>query len=205
MSQLLSYLCLGLLLLAVLAWWVWDAIVHRGAAEVLAPRQHRSGMTSVGSQRNLGERIFGPQDWDFVLRETPSEIHQMFQRERTVLALAWLRRTRSKVSQVMRAHVRVAHQSEDLKLATEMRLAVSYLLFLVLCNSLIGWIWLLGPVRTRKIVRQNLQWASQLRSSFEQLMATVDPASCRVVGTNFNPGTLRSHVSRGHGLRGDEH
>src|SRR5258708_23638628 len=104
MSQLLPYLFLGLLLLAVLAWWVWDAIVHRGAAEVLAPRQHRSSMTSVGSRRDLGERIFGPQDWDFVSRDTPSEIQRMFQRERPVLAISWLRRTRLQVSQVMRAH-----------------------------------------------------------------------------------------------------
>ncbi len=192
MSQLLPYLFLGLLLSAVLAWWVWDAIVHRGAAEVLSPQQHRSSVRSIGLQRDLGGRIFGPQDWDFVSRETPSEIHRMFQRERTVLALAWLRRTRLKVSQVMRAHLAVAQQSEDLKLASEMRLAVSYLLFLVLCNSLIGWVWLLGPVRTRKIVGLNLRWASQLRGSFEQLMATVDPASCRVVGTNFSHGTVRS-------------
>jgi len=192
MSQLLPYLFLGLLLLAVLAWWVWDAIVHRGAAEVLAPRQHRSGMRSVGSRRDLGERIFGPQDWDFVSRETPPETQRMFQRERTVLAIAWLRRTRLQVSQVMRAHVVGVQQSDDLQLATELRLALSYFLFLILCNSLIGWVWLYGPVRTRKIVGQTLQWAAQLRRAFEQLMARVDPASCRVVGTNFNHGTVRN-------------
>jgi len=192
MSQLLPYLFLGLLLLAVLAWWVWDAIVHRGAAEVLAPRQHRPGMRSVGSQRDLGERIFGPQDWEFVSRETPPETQRMFQRERTVLAIAWLRRTRLQVSQVMRAHVVGVQQSDDLQLATELRLALSYFLFLILCNSLIGWVWLYGPVRTRKIVGQTLQWAAQLRRAFEQLMARVDPASCRVVGTNFNHGTVRN-------------
>ncbi len=192
MSQLLPYLFLGLLLLAVLAWWVWDAIVHRGAAEVLAPRQHRSGMRSVGSQRDLGERIFGPQDWEFVSRETPPETQRMFQRERTVLAIAWLRRTRLQVSQVMRAHVVGVQQSDDLQLATELRLALSYFLFLILCNSLIGWVWLYGPVRTRKIVGQTLQWAAQLRRAFEQLMARVDPASCRLVGTNFNHGTVRN-------------
>jgi len=192
MSQLLPYLFLGLLLLAVLAWWVWDAIVHRGAAEVLAPRQHRSGMRSVGSQRDLGERIFGPQDWEFVSRETPPETQRMFQRERTVLAIAWLRRARLQVSQVMRAHVAGAQQSEDLQLATEIRLALSYFLFLILCNSLIGWVWLHGPVRTRKVVGQTLQWAAQLRGAFEQLMARVDPASCRVAGTNFNQGTVRN-------------
>jgi len=192
MSQLLPYLLLGLLLLAVLAWWVWDAIAHRGAAEVLAPRQHRSSVRSAGSQRDLGERIFGLQDWDFVSGETFPEIQRMFQRERTVLAIAWLRRARLQVSQVMRAHVAGAQQSEDLQLATEIRLALSYFLFLILCNSLIGWVWLYGPVRTRKIVGQSLLWATQLRGAFEQLMARVDPASCRVVGTNFNHGTVRS-------------
>ncbi len=192
MSQLLPYLLLGLLLLAVLARWVWDAIVHRGAAEVLAPRQHRSSMRSVGSRRDLGERIFAPQDWDFVSRETPLETQRMFQRERTVLAIAWLRRTRLQVSQVMRAHVAGVQQTDDLQLATELRLALSYFLFLILCNSLIGWVWLYGPVRTRKIVGQTLQWAAQLRRAFEQLMARVDPASCRVVGTNFNHGTVRN-------------
>ena len=192
MSQWLPYLFLGLLLSAVLAWWVWDAIVHRSTAEVLGPRQRRSSVRSVASHRDLGERVFGPEDWDFVLSETTWEIHRMFQRERTVLAIAWLRRTRFQVSQVMRAHLAVAQRSEDLQLATEMRIALSYFLFLILCNSLIGWVWLHGPVRTRKIVGQTLQWASQLRGAFEQLMARVDPASCRVVGTNFNHGTVRN-------------
>jgi hypothetical protein len=190
MSQWLPYLFLGLLLLAVLAWWVWNAIVQRSTAEVLTPRH--LGTTSVGSQRDLGERIFRPQDWDFVLRETPSEIQRMFERERTVLALAWLRRTRMRTSQVMHAHLAVARQSEDLQILMELKLALSHLLFLILCNSLVGWVWLRGPVRTRKIVGRTLQWAAQLRRAFEQLMTKVDPASCRVVGTNFNHETVRS-------------
>jgi hypothetical protein len=193
MSQLLPYFGLGLLFLAVLGLWVRQSFVARaGSAELLMPRQHRSGAGSVAPHRDLGERIFCPQDWDFVSRETLPEIQRMFQRERTVVAIAWLRRTRSQVSQVMRAHVAGAQQSEDLQLATEMSLALSYFLFLILCNSLIGWVWLHGPVRTRKLVGQTLQWAAQLRRAFEQLMARVDPASCRVVGTHFNHGTVRS-------------
>ncbi len=193
MSQLLPYFGLGLLFLAVLGLWVRQSFVTRaGRAELLMPRQHRSGVGSAAPHRDLGERIFGPQDWDFVSRETPSEIQRIFQRERTVLAIAWLRRTRLQVSQVMRAHLAVAQQSEDLQLATEIRLALSYFLFLILCNSLIGWVWLHGPVRTRKIVGQTLQWAAQLRSTFVQLMARVDPTSCRVVGTNVNHGTVRT-------------
>jgi len=193
MSQLLPYFGLGVLFLLVLSLWVRQSFATRaGRAELLLPRQHQSGTGRAAPHRDLGERIFGPQDWDFVSRETPSEIQRMFQSERTVLALAWLRRTRLQVSQVMRAHVAVAQQSEDLQIATEMRLALSYFLFLFLCNSLIGWVWLHGPVRTRKIVGQTLQWAAQLRRAFEQLMARVDPASCRVVGTNFSQGRVRS-------------
>src|SRR6266852_1969652 len=193
MSQLLPYVGMGLLLLAALCLWARQSFVTRaGRAELLTPRQHRSGVGRAAPHRDLGERIFGPEDWDFVSRDTPSEIRRMFQRERTLLALTWLRRTRLQVSQVMRAHVAVAQQSDDLRLATEIRLALSYFLFLILCNSLIGWVWFHGPVRTRKIVGQTLQWASQLRGAFEQLMASVDPASCRVAGTHCNHGTVRS-------------
>jgi hypothetical protein len=91
----------------------------------------------------------------------------------------------------MRAHVTVAHQSNDLRLTTEITLALNYFVFLILCNSLIGWVWLHGPVRTRKVVAQTLQWAAQLRGAFEQLMASVDPSSCRVAGTSFSRGTIR--------------
>jgi hypothetical protein len=191
MSQWFPYLFLGLLLLAVSAWWVWDAIVHRKTTELLAPRHH-SGSRSVSSRRDLGERIFGPQDWDFVLRETPSQIQRVFNRERTALALAWLRRMRRRTSQVMHAHVAVARNCEHLQIAIELKLALSYVFFLILCNSLIGWVWLRGPVRTHKIVRQTLQWVASQRAAFGRLMAVVDPASHRVLETGLNQGTTKS-------------
>ena len=193
MSQLLPYFGLGVLFLLVLCLWVRQSFVTRaGRAELLMPRQHRSGVGRAAPHRDLGERIFGPEDWDFVSRDTPSEIRRMFQRERTFLALTWLRRTRLQVSQIMCAHVAVAQQSDDLRLATEIRLALSYFLFLILCNSLIGWVWLYGPVRTRKIVGQTLQWAAQLRGAFEQLMARVDPANCKTLRTSFDHRAVRS-------------
>src|SRR6266571_2559827 len=108
MSQLLPYLGVGLLLLAILAVWAWQSFrTRKGGAELLMPREQRSRVGSAAPHRDLAERIFGPQDWDFVSRETPSEMQRMFQRERTDLAIAWLRRTRLQVSQVMRAHVAV--------------------------------------------------------------------------------------------------
>jgi len=193
MSQLLPYIGIGLLLLAALGLWARQSFVTRaGRAELLMPRQHRSGVGRAAPYRDLGERIFSPRDWDFVSRETPSEIQRMFQRERTVLALAWLRRTRMRTSEVMHSHVAVARQSEDLQIVMEIKLALSYLLFLILCNFLIGWIWLRGPVRTRKVVRQTLQWVAWQRAALRRLMAVVDPANCRTLETGFNRGMPQS-------------
>src|SRR5260370_17107664 len=162
MSQLLPYVGLGLLFLAVLGLWVRQSFVTRaGRAELLMPRQHRSGVGRAAPHRDLGERIFGPQDWDFVSRETPPETQRMFQRERTVLAIAWLRRTRLQVSQVMRAHVAGVQESEDLQLGMSIRLALSYLLFLILCNSLTRWFRLRRPLLIATPLLPPLPFSSQ--------------------------------------------
>src|SRR6266567_1643461 len=77
MSQLLPYVGLGLLFLVVLGLWVRQSFVTRaGRAELLVPRQHRSGVGRAAPLRDLGERIFGPEDWDFVSRDTSSEIQR---------------------------------------------------------------------------------------------------------------------------------
>ena len=193
MSQLLPYLGVASLLLFASALWARQIFLARkNKIELIEARKHSATDGSTASRGDLGERIFGLEDWDFVSGNGPSEIQKMFLRERGILAISWLRRTSLQVSRVMRAHVALAQQSDNLQLGTEMKVAFSYFLFLILCNSLIGWVWLIGPVRARKVVGQTFQWAAQLRGAFEQLMATVDPASSRVVGTKFNRGTVRS-------------
>ena len=176
MSHLLPYLGAGLLLFAVMALWARLSSVHRrDRVELLMPRQRRSGVGSSVPDGDLSERIFDPEDWDFVSREAPPEIQRMFLRERTVLVISWLRRAKSRISQAMGAHVTAAGQNEDLQLGTETKLALTYLLFLILCQFMIGLIWLRGPVGNRKIVGQMLHWAAQLLEAFERLMAVADP------------------------------
>jgi len=192
MNQLLPFLGAGLVLFAVLALWARQGfLAPRRGAEVSDPRPFGSGIGTF-PHGDLRERIFGLQDWHFVLRETPEEIQRMFQRERTVLVVSWLRRERIRISQVMRAHVGVARQSKDLQLGAEIRLALSYILFLVLCDFLIGLIWLRGPVRTRRIVGLTFHRTARLRAAFEQLMAIVDPANRRALESGFNQGTAQS-------------
>jgi len=172
MSQLLPYLGVSLLLLVVSALWARQIFLARKTRiELIVPQKRGPTGGSTASHRDLGERIFDLVDWDFISRNVPSEIQQMFLRDRTILAISWLRRTRTRISLVMRAHVAAVGHIEDLHLATELKLALSYLVLLILCDFLIAWIWLRGPVRTRKMVGQTLRTVAWLRGAFEQLMA----------------------------------
>ena len=174
MSQLLPYLGVALLLLVVSALWVRQIFLARKSRiELIVPQKREPTGGSTASHGDLGERIFDLVDWDFVSRNVPSEIQQMFLRERTILAISWLRRTRTRISLVMRAHVAAVGQIEDLHLATELKLALSYLVVLILCDLLIAWIWLRGPVRTRKMVGQTLSTVAWLRTTFDQMIARV--------------------------------
>ncbi|PYU63318.1 MAG: hypothetical protein DMG55_00860 [Acidobacteria bacterium] len=174
MSQLLPYLGVASLLLVVSALWARQLFLTRKSRiELIVSQKRQPTSGSSASHRDHGERIFDLGDWDFVSRNAPSEIQEMFLRERAILAISWLRRTRARISLVMRAHVAAVGQIDDLHLATELKLALSYLVVLTLCDLLIAWIWLRGPVRTRKMVGRTLRTMSWLRGAFEQLMARV--------------------------------
>jgi hypothetical protein len=64
--------------------------------------------------------------------------------------------------------------------------------FLILCDVLIGCIWLRGPIRTRKTVGQTLRTLAWLRGAFEELMARVDPANCKTLRTSCDHRAVRS-------------
>jgi len=193
LSQLLPYFAVGLLLLVALGLWARQSLTTRkGSVELSMPSEHPSGVGSATPPRDLGERIFDPHDWDFVRHETTSEIQRMFQRERAVLTISWLRRTRRQVSFVMYTHAAGVRRSKNLQPAMELKLLFSYLSLVMLCDILIGLIWLRGPVRTRRIIGQTFHWTARLRAAFEHLIAIVDPANHKALKTGFNQGTAQS-------------
>jgi len=74
----------------------------------------------------------------------------------------------------------------------ELKLLLSYLSLVMLCDILIGLIWLRGPVRTRRIIGQTFHWMARLRAAFERLIAIVDPANHKALETGFNQGAAQS-------------
>lgn len=189
MSQLLPYFGVGFLLLVALVLWARQSLTTRkGSVELSMPLERPPRGKSATPRRDLGERIFDPQDWDFVRHETTSEVQRMFQQERAVLAISWLRRTRRQVSQLMRAHAAGVRRSRNLQPDMELKLLLSYLSLVMLCDILIGLVWLGGPVRTRTIVGQTFHWTARLRAAFELLITILDPANHKELKTSFNQG-----------------
>lgn len=178
MSHLLPYLGIGFLLLVVLTIWVRQTIGSpKGTVEVL---ESRRGLPNRGTL-NFGERIFAVEDWQFV-STSPSEIQQLFRRERSALATSWVRGTRRLLSQVMRAHLTAVRNSEDLRVTTEVRLALTYVFYVILCYLLIVLIWFRGPVSTRISVRETLRWLARIGAAFGKLMTAVDAANGAALG-----------------------
>ena len=194
MSQLIPYLCIGLLLLALLAIWALKNPGRRTKifVEVLEPRKCRRSEPSTPLSRDLGERIFRSHDWDFVTRKTSSDIQRIFRRERAALAISWLRRGRRHVSQAMREHATAVRRNGDLQFATEIRLALRFALFLALCNFLIVLVRLHGLAHTRRLIEQSVLRSARIRATIEQLLAVVDPAKPERLDKSYNGGAIRS-------------
>ena len=118
----------------------------------------------------LALKIFDPTDRDFVLSIVNREITETFLAERKRLALAWLRATRKALVRFMRLYRLTARDAKELCLGAELKLALDYLSFLVLCDFLIALIWLRGPYSTTRLVRVTTWLAGRLRAAATQIL-----------------------------------
>lgn len=130
----------------------------------------------------LSGRIFDREDSDFVASETSRQITRQFRRERTALALEWLRAIRGRVNQLMRGHLRASRRNDDLKPADEIKLWFEFLLFQLTSGILYLVIWVCGPARAVELVGYSLGLVAQLQKVTEEAL----PAGRQVVAELMN-------------------
>lgn len=162
MTYLVSFLTIGLLLLIVLILWIRRATVPSRGGDLAEGSQDLTALQLELPPRTLVERIFAPEDWEFVSRQTPPQIQRMFLQERRAIALSWLRLTRRQAASLVDSHLRVVRQNVNLRPAVEIRLAFRYVLFLLESEVLGVLIWLGGPFYSRKMVGYAVSMAHQL-------------------------------------------
>lgn len=130
----------------------------------------------------LGERIFNPEDSDFLASESSPRITRQFRRERTALALDWLRAVRGHFNQLMRAHFTASRRNDDLRPVDEIKLGFEFLLFQVTSGILYLVIWVCGPTRAADLLGYSLGFAARLRKVTEEVL----PASRQVSAERMN-------------------
>ena len=160
----LPLLAIGLLLIGLLA-----VLSRRAESNGDESFSEPSNDSSPGSPRFeerwkvIVERIFGCEDWDFVLSQGSKELRRLFFCERKQIALCWLSEMRNQARAAMRFHVSRARRSRKLAALLELRLALDYFSIRLKC-ALIAFVLLLrGPVALRGMVGQASHLAEQLR------------------------------------------
>lgn len=118
----------------------------------------------------LSASIFDPEDSDFVASEMPRKLAQQFRRERTALALDFLRLARSEVKQSIRAHRLSARMKVDVRPAEEIMLGLEFRLFQTVSCLLYLTICVCGPIRAASLARYSLGLAGQLRKVTEDVL-----------------------------------
>ena len=183
MTYFAWFLGLTVVLLVLLAYWAWRSRERAltidefsGAKEVLE---------SVLLWFPAVQRIFDPNDLEFVVRQWRPEILRLFQQERKALAISWLWHTRKQVGRLMDLHLKLASCTCEPRPTFEFRLALNYLLFISACHLLLILFWLRGPFRARKIVGYTVGAAERFCIVFVRRHEIIDPARLSPVRTKF--------------------
>ena len=182
MTEALIFLFLGLAFLAALLWWVTQSPDAAPAHSSDSRSCRIPAFTNVSGESPhcaLAERIFAPQDWDYLRSTAAPEIQRTFLRERKALALTWLRQTRSSLARIMQAHRRAARMHADLQPGQELRLAYQYAIFLSAYSFLYSLVLLRGPFAARSMVTSARSIADRMTMLSGQATAGLDAIALR--------------------------
>jgi hypothetical protein len=177
-NGMVTLLAIGLLAILVLVF-----LRNRmEAASTLNIVQLPAAVPAEERRQELLDRIFGPEDWEFVLSSAPKDVQRLFLRERKEIAFCWLHEIRNQAKAVMQFHLAHAKRSEHLRPFAELRLLIDYFLIRAKCGLVAAVLWLRGPMALRKMVKQAGGLSHQLRSLFE-LASKLEPLPIKTKGS----------------------
>jgi len=175
MSGALPFLAIGLLLLMLVSavWILRSSAENRSLSESWEHDDKSiAGFHLDALPQKLTDRIFGSQDWDFVSAQGTAGLRRLFLRQRTALALAWIRAVRANANKLIHTHVTATRTSSRLEPLVELRVGADYLLFVVLCQLIMLAIWLRGPIHLGRLIG----YTDTLSERLHELIVRVLPA-----------------------------
>lgn len=120
------------------------------------------------------ERIFSTDDMEFISHSSSPKARRLFQEERKVLAMQWLRKTQKQVAQLMDLHLRLAGYTHEPSPRFELKLAGKYLAFVLVSYLLLFLLWLRGPFKARRVVAYTSHVAGYFCTVFSLRLESVN-------------------------------
>jgi hypothetical protein len=139
----------------------------------------REALDAIFVETGAIQRVFSAEDAEFISRSGSPELQHLFLKERTALAMHWLRKTQKQVAQLMGLHLRLAGYTCESNPAFELKLGVKYFLFLFLSNLVLLLLWLRGPFRTGRVIAYMVALAGTFCTIFSLRLASVSVVHLR--------------------------
>lgn len=177
MTGAISFLTVGSLLLVVLFLFLRRTVTSPGKTKDLSDaREALKALQSELLPDWFVDRLFSEEDWKFARGHASSDIPSLFDRERKIVALFWLKQTQEHVARLLDFHVRMARQRPDLKPIVEIKLTFEYAQFQLLCKLLAVMIRMVGPIRVRSLAGYAVSAATHLGKVSEKVLADLKDA-----------------------------
>ncbi|MGD0544974.1 MAG: hypothetical protein ABSB65_11230 [Candidatus Acidiferrales bacterium] len=155
MIQLTFSLLVGFALLVILYFFARGGKVSaEGSAQQLREARQTLDSLQFGLlPGDLVHRIFATDDLEYVRQSAPPQVQSLFLSERKDISLAWVRRVRGAIVELMRFHRGHARLYARLSLSTELLLALNFARLLTVCRLLEIALYLRGPYAAPGMVR----------------------------------------------------
>ena len=169
MTGTFTLLAIGLLLIALLAILLRrpESVDDEGFSQLSNDDSFTGSLRFEERRKDIVERIFGREDWDFMVSQGSKELQRLFLFERKHIALCWLSEIRNQARAAMRFHVSHAGRSKKLVPLLELRMALDYFSIRLKCELIAFVLLLRGPVALRGMAEQASHLAEQLRGLLE--------------------------------------
>lgn len=179
MTNLILFLSIGLGLLVAVYVLVLrkPAVLAVGSAQALLDaRRSLRTLQSALLPEEFVARIFGEEDYDYLLRVGPRSVQRMFLRERKATALSWVSRIRMQISSLMQFHRSYSRFYERLSVSMELSMAMNFAMLLFCCRALQISILLHGPYAAGAMARRTVKTASVVCDLTGRSLAFLNPA-----------------------------
>lgn len=147
MIQLVFFLALGLGFLGVLIIILrrGRATAEGGAVALIEARGALDTLQCSLMPPELLGRIFEQQDLEYIQTSAPAEVRELFLRERSQIALLWIRQVRTQLVSLRRFYTGRSRYYAQLSVGTELSLALNFVVLLSACRFLQMLVYVRGP------------------------------------------------------------